>query len=162
MTQELRCYDYVNHPYEAVRAAVLANPTAMFREATHAGEHANPELRAKLGALELGAEIAIEIQGIDEGQSGARADKPATNIAFAWRAANKPQLFPVMTGTLSIYALTPTETQLALTGTYTPPLGVVGQAIDSVAMHKIAEQSVQGFIREIASYLRRTIGSSAA
>ncbi len=155
---ELHCYDYVNQPYATVRAAMLADPQELFRIATGAGQAA--QLHVRLGALELGAEIAIEITRIDH--KCEPFERPVTTIDLAWRSRRGHTLFPLMTASLKIYPLTPTETQLELAGSYHPPLGVVGQAVDAVAMHKLAAASVTSFIREIATYLRRSLSTPSA
>jgi hypothetical protein len=59
-----------------------------------------------------------------------------------------------MDGVLSIYALTPGETQLDFLGHYDPPLGVIGGAVNAVVGHRIAEASVQRLISDVAQYLR--------
>jgi hypothetical protein len=153
MTHELHCYDYVNQPYETVRAELLADPLALFSRATSGGQKS--QLHVRVGVLELGAEIAIELTGIEE--KCAPFERPSTNLALEWRSARGSALFPLMKGTLAVYPLTPTETQLELSGTYVPPLGVLGDAIDTVALHRFAQASVTSFIREIATYLRRSL-----
>ncbi|HWO17337.1 MAG TPA: hypothetical protein VNO30_01130 [Kofleriaceae bacterium] len=55
---------------------------------------------------------------------------------------------------MSIYALTPNDTQLDLVGFYEPPLGILGVAVDAIAMHRIAEESVRGFVQDVAMFLR--------
>jgi hypothetical protein len=156
--KELHCYDYVNHPYEAARAAVLADPQALFQRATSSG--ANPELHARVGALELGAEIEISIRAIDEPRSPFA--HPATNLVLEWKATHNPGLFPIMQATLSVYPLTPTETQLDLSGIYDPPLGFLGDLVDAAALHRYAEASVQRLVRDLATCLRRELSSVPA
>ena len=62
-----------------------------------------------------------------------------------------------MTASLWVYALAPRETQLELTGVYDPPLGLLGDAIDALALHRFAEASVQRFVNNLAAYLRREL-----
>lgn len=154
---ELHCYDYVNQPYPVVRAAVLADPQELFRVATSNGSAA--QLHVRVGAVELGAEITIEITRIDH--KCEPFERATTTIDLAWRSRRGQALFPLMTASLKIYPLTPTETQLEISGTYHPPLGVIGQAVDAVAMHRFATASVTSFIREIATYLRRALAPAA-
>lgn len=156
---ELHAYEYITHPYEAVRMAVLADPLAVIRSATSTlstlrDGAAGAELHAKAGALEIGAEVAIEIRGIEDRQS-------CVAIAITWSAKRRPGLFPTMTGIVSIYPLTPTETQLEFSGTYDPPFGVVGDALDTLAMRSFAKQSVNHFTQDIAMFLRSSIGSGS-
>jgi hypothetical protein len=158
MSHELHCYDYVNQPYELVRREILADPLAIFQRATSTGN--SSQLHVHIGALELGAEIAIEVLGVDENR--APLERPSTTLSLVWRSVRGTALFPLMTATLAIYPLTPTETQLALDGTYDPPLGVLGDAIDAVALRRFAQSSVASFIRETATYLRRSLTSNHA
>ncbi len=155
---ELHCFDYVNHDYESVRAALVAHPTAILHQATTrgAGEAAISELRMTIGAIELSAEIEIEIGSTSPARSP--LGKPALAVALSWCSPRRPGWFPKMTATLTCYALTPTETQLDFDGTYEPPLGLFGAVVDAVAMHRFAERAVANFVREVASYLRDEIG----
>lgn len=154
MSAELRCYDYVNQPFEIVRRAVLADPQELFRRGT------DNKLHVKLGGLDVGTEIEIEVAGVTELRED--FERPATHIALSWRNHRSPSWFPVMTATLAIYALSPTETQLELFGTYAAPLGVVGEAVDAVAMRRIAQESVATFVREVAAHLRKSLPAAQA
>ena len=53
-----------------------------------------------------------------------------------------------MTAVLAVYPLTATETQLDFSGQYDPPLGAVGDAVDALVGHRIAEASVHRFVTE--------------
>lgn len=92
--RRVRAYDYVNHPYQAVRDTLFAGPLAVFRRATQPASRDEPgvgaELRAKLGPFTVSNEVAVE----------------------------------------------------------------VGDAIDAVAMHTIAESSVAGVLHDVAGFLR--------
>ena len=153
---ELRCFDYVNHPYGQVKRALTDNALSIFERATRStanrAHEVGAELRVRLGAVEIAADIAIEVTAIARAQSP--ANQPATRIDLTWRSKRSPGLFPAMTGSLWAYALSPRETQLELTGSYDPPLGLLGDAIDAIALHRIAEASVQRFLTDVAAYLR--------
>ena len=69
-----------------------------------------------------------------------------------------PRLFPIMKADLSIYPLTATETQLDFKGVYEPPLGPLGEAVNAIVGHRIAEVSVHRFVSDVAGYLRKTLG----
>ena len=153
---ELRCYDYVNRPHEQVNDALTGNALAIFERATHSAaaraDDIGAELRVRIGALEIATEVDIAITDVPGAQSP--DGKPATRLDLTWRSIRRPGLFPEMTGSLWAYALSPRETQIELVGTYDPPLGLLGDAIDAIAMHRIAEASVQRFISNVAAYLR--------
>lgn len=154
--RELRCYDYVNHPYAIVRDALLGDTRGIFQRATKAAstraEALAANLRVSLGALEIGVEITIRVAKVEETRSP--LGSPATAVSLAWQAVRGAWLFPAMEATLSLYALSATETQLDLRGMYTPPLGVFGTALDAMVGHRVAEASVLRFVQDVAEYLR--------
>ncbi len=150
MSAELHCYDYVNQPFEIVRRSVVADPQALFARATSMGT--GGKLHVRLGGIDLGAEIDIEIEGVTEVRES--LERPVTTLALTWRSRKSPAWFPVMAAKLAIYPLSPPETQLELSGTYQAPLGVLGGVVDAVAMGRIAQDSVETFVREIATHLR--------
>jgi hypothetical protein len=147
---EVHAYEYITQPYDAVRAVVLADPAAVFRSPTASGA----ELHAKAGPFDIAAEVDIQLLGVATECSEPPHGRPATRISIAWRAKHRPHLFPTMIATLSIYPLTPTETQLDFAGVYDPPLGVVGEAFDAIAMHGVAKDSVTGLVQGVARFLR--------
>ncbi len=165
--REVRAFDYVNQPYERVREALRDNALEIFRNATRAAASraraVASGLHVNIGGLEIGAEIDIKLNGIEQGGPIAGIGGESTRLRLEWEAAKAPRLFPLMKGDLSIYALTATETQLDFSGLYEPPLGPLGSAIDALAGHRIAEASVHRFVTDIAAYLRETLaGRSSA
>jgi hypothetical protein len=150
----LECFDYVNHPYPRVRDALLANPYAVFRNATAAAAAHAATLHVRLGAIDIGTDVAIQIDGL---ACDYAYGQPATKLTFSWQAANNPRMFPSMRATLRLFALSATETQLELHGTYQPPLGKLGEAVDAAAGHRLAEASVTRLLQEIAGWLREAL-----
>jgi hypothetical protein len=163
MNREIRSFDYVNHPYDAVRAQLEANAAGVLRAATLAAssraESVAAELRVEIGGLKVAAPIDVEVGTITESAGSAPRGR-ALHIPISWKSTAHPGLFPSMTAELSVYALTGTETQLDFRGEYTPPLGVLGSAIDAAVGHRIAEASVHRFIAEVAQYLRAHLGGA--
>ncbi len=158
--QKIRTYDYVNHPYEQVRAALGMNSASLFQAATKAATaRANSlasELRVDLAGIKLGADISISVKRTSQAPVSGLAG-PATVIELEWEAANLPHLFPFMKGELTIYPLTATETQLDFSGVYEPPLGILGSAVNALVGHRIAESSVHRFVADVAAHLRTTL-----
>lgn len=158
--REIRCFDYVNHPYDKVRDALGEDARAVFRSATKAAatraHSVASELRVNIGGLEIGADIAISVQRVDERPRGATTS-PVTRLHLEWEAAQAPRLFPLMRGELAIYPLTATETQLDFSGRYQVPLGPLGSAMDALVGHRIAEASVHRFVNDVAGYLRKEL-----
>jgi hypothetical protein len=160
--REIRSYDYVNHPYPTVRDALITDTQALFIEATRAATSraraVAAALQVNIGGLDVSADISLQVGDIKEAPP--QSTSPTIRIPIGWQAASKPRLFPLMSAELSVYPLTPTETQLDFLGRYDPPLGKVGDALDAVLGHKIAEASVHRFIADVAHYLRENLGKA--
>ncbi|MDP2054899.1 MAG: hypothetical protein Q8L75_14775 [Acidobacteriota bacterium] len=154
--QEIRSYDYVNHPYAKVREALVADPGEIFRAATRTAavraRSVAAELRVTIAGVDVAAEVIVSIGTITD-EAGPQGG-PLTRIPVSWEAAKHPQLFPLMSAELTVYPLTATETQLDFLGRYDPPLGVVGGAMDALAGHRVAEASVHRLISDVARHLR--------
>lgn len=157
--REIRCYDYVNHPYERVRDALKENALTVFQSATKAAasraQSIAAELHVDFGAIGVKTDIKIGVQSVEE--KAVAGSTPSTRLLLEWEAAAMPRLFPLMKGELSIYPLTSTETQLDFAGAYEPPFGAVGKTMNALVLHRIAEVSVHRFITDVAGYLRHTL-----
>lgn len=157
--REIRCYDYVNHPYAQVRDALSKDALAIFQAATTAAtsraRSIASELRVDIGGIGVEADIAISVKKIEEQASEMTA--PVTRLQLEWQAAKMPNLFPLMKAELSIYPLTASETQLDFLGLYEPPFGAVGKAMNAIVGHRIAEVSVHRFVSDVTAYLRQVL-----
>ena len=158
--RKIRCYDYVNHPYERVRDALKQNALMVFQSATKTAasraQSVAAELRVDFAGIGVKTDIKIAVKSIDEKNAGS-ASNPTTKLTLEWEAAKMPRLFPLMKGELSVYPLTATETQLDFSGVYKPPFGTVGKTMNAIVGHRIAEVSVHRFVGEVAGYLRQTL-----
>jgi hypothetical protein len=152
----LYCYDYVNQPYPRVRDVILANPHHVFRHATAAAAAHGAALHIRFGGVDIGKDVAISIAGIEHDHA---YDRPATKVLLEWHAENNARMFPVMKATLMIFALSATETQLELRGVYEPPMGRLGEVLDAIAGHRLAQASVSRFIQEVAGWLREDLAA---
>lgn len=158
--REIRCFDYVNHPYQVVRDALTRDAPAVFQAATKAAASrahgVASQLHAGVAGIELATDVAIRVTGIEQDVQDAPA-RPATRLRLEWQAAERPHLFPFMQAALLVYPLTAKETQLDFAGTYQPPLGKLGSVVDAIGAHRIADVSVHHFIGEVAAYLRTAL-----
>jgi hypothetical protein len=163
-TQQIRCYDYVNHPYERVRDALRDDALAVFQSATKAAAYRVQSIAAELhvdfGGIGIKSDINISVKSVEEKILDV-IPAPTTRLLLEWEAATMPRLFPLMKGELSIYPLTTTETQLDFLGFYEPPFGTVGKAMNAIIGHRIAEVSVHRFINDVAGYLRQALALQA-
>ena len=157
---EIRSYDYVNQPYHLVRDALKHDALAVFQSATKAAadraRSVASELRVDVAGIGVRAEIKIDVKSVEENALEG-VISPSTRLYLEWQAATLPGLFPLMKAELSIYPLTPTETQLDFLGVYQPPFGAVGKAMNAIVAHRIAEASVHRFVSDVAAYLRHAL-----
>jgi hypothetical protein len=158
--REIRCYDYVNHPYEQVRAALSKDAVAVFQSATKAAaaraDSIASELRLDVGGIGIQTDIWVSVRNIEH-KDRAGMSGPATRLQLKWEAARLPHLFPLMKAELSIYPLTATETQLEFKGIYEPPFGPLGETVNAIVGHRVAKACVQRFISDVAQHLRKTL-----
>jgi hypothetical protein len=156
--REIRCYDYVNYPYERVRDALRNDALTVFQSATKSAvsraQSVAAELHVDIGGVGVKADINVVVKNVEEQIE--TIPFPTTRLQLEWEAATLPGLFPFMRAELSIYPLTATETQLDFLGHYEPPFGVVGKAMNAVIGYRIAELSIHRFLAEVAKYLRQT------
>lgn len=73
-----------------------------------------------------------------------------TTIPLAWEATGTPGLFPKLDADLIVATVGPELCQIAMRGTYAPPLGPLGRALDRAVLHRVAEASVKGFVDRVA------------
>ena len=80
--REIRCYDYVNHPYGQVRDALSKDALAIFQAATTAAtsraRSIASELRVDIGGIGVEADIVISVKKIEEQASEMTA--PVTRL----------------------------------------------------------------------------------
>jgi hypothetical protein len=153
---KIRCYDYVNQPYEHVRDALKQSALTVFQSATKTAasraQSVATELHVDFGGIGLKTDIKIVVKHIEE-KTADSISLPATKLFLEWEAATMPRLFPLMKGELSVYPLTATETQLDFSGIYKPPFGPLGKTMNAIVGHRIAEASVHRFVSDVAGYL---------
>lgn len=77
-----------------------------------------------------------------------------TTIPFAWEATGTPGLFPRLEADLIVASVGPDLSQIAMRGTYAPPLGPLGRALDRAVLHRVAEASVKSFVDRVAQSIR--------
>ncbi|HEX2369546.1 MAG TPA: hypothetical protein VHM94_09965 [Acidimicrobiia bacterium] len=100
----------------------------------------------------LGVEVArVQVPAFVRLAVGMPAKGPGRlTIPLSWTAEGPSALFPEMDADLMLATLGPDASQLSLRGSYTPPMGAVGRALDRMLMHRVAESSVKGFVDRIA------------
>jgi hypothetical protein len=67
-------------------------------------------------------------------------------VPITWVATGARGLFPRLEGEMVVSEVGPELTQLIFRGSYDPPLGLVGEALDKILLHRLAEASVKHFV----------------
>jgi hypothetical protein len=77
-------------------------------------------------------------------------------IPISWRPTFAKKLLPVMHGKVDVSPVSKEETRLTVSGMYEPPLGRLGEQLDEVVMHNVAE----GTVKELAEVIAGRLGKS--
>lgn len=77
--------------------------------------------------------------------------------SLRWRAEKAHELFPVLDGDLELH--TGPEPALRLTGSYVPPMSVLGALTDQVVGRHLASEVVRGFTTNVAGRLSMATSS---
>jgi hypothetical protein len=139
-------YVHVGKPFPDVERSVLAL-VAGFGEFADAAYREAEEIRVRLGTNQR--PLLAKTVRLDAGEPVRGATQ--TSIPITWEATGTPGLFPTMEAEVVVAALGPAMTQVSLRGSYTPPLGAVGRALDRTLLHRISEASVKSFVDRIAA-----------
>lgn len=104
------------------------------------------DLGAPLGAL-----IAVPV----------RARVTSAHASHEWgiaiEAAERASLYPTFTGVMTLVPTTAAGCAIQLNGTYVPPLGKLGRAIDMTLLRGTAETTLRHFVRELASMITERV-----
>jgi hypothetical protein len=68
-----------------------------------------------------------------------------------WTASGAESLFPRLVADLVLSHIGSDRTKLSLQGTYDPPFGPLGRAVDRALLHKVAESTVQDWVDRVAA-----------
>lgn len=153
MHRSLHCYVYLDRPYDRVRQWLADQALETFRAAVGAAESRvrglASQLRGELAGVEVDVDVEVRVDRFRQTPIG--GDHPLCELDFSWRARSAPALFPSLSGQLVAHPVGPEETQLALFGTYQPPLGALGGLADAVLLHRLAEAAVHRAVHELAA-----------
>jgi hypothetical protein len=151
----LRAYVVIARPPEEVEAEMTAGARKwlpeMAGEASGDGDKLLSEAGFDFGKLRVSRRIKVEIG----------APRVASGIMFMpvrWRAATEAGMFPTLDGEFEVASVGSSRTQLALSATYEPPMGVLGRLADKALFHRVAEVTVQDFLVRIKSRLEQAGG----
>jgi hypothetical protein len=86
----------------------------------------------------------------------------SAGLAIRWEAAGSGSgVFPVLDADLRLSPAGEQLTLLTLTGSYRPPFGRAGAAVDRAVMHRAATATVRNFLASMAAVLTRQVTESS-
>jgi hypothetical protein len=150
----LHDYAFVPVPAEWVCARIIADQGGWLSGLAAGAAREGESLRLRVGPIEplplLSKTVTLHAdQPIVRGE--------ATIVPLTWRATGSQGIFPVLNADLEVSALSPQITQLTLRGSYEPPLGLVGQRLDRLLLHRVAEATIRSFMHRLADSLADTV-----
>ncbi len=83
------------------------------------------------------------------------------SIPIAWTGASGTRLFPRMEAELVATSMGTSTTHIEFRGRYSPPLEAIGEALDRVLLHRIAESTVSAFVKRLGRALETEVGSAS-
>ncbi len=84
-------------------------------------------------------------------------------LTLRWQASGPGQrLFPALDADITLTPAGTAETRMRLDGSYRPPLGIVGERIDTAMMHRVATATIHSFTGKIAATIVAPARTSAA
>ena len=141
----VRYYLELPIPPARVEQALLGSPEWLSELAGEA-QRRGDVLLAEVGVGPLGPRLGRRV--------AVRLGEPVafpsmTSLPMTWEPIGMDGLFPRLDADLEIGPLGEDRTQLAISARYRPPLGVLGQAIDRVLLHRVAEATVKDFLDRV-------------
>jgi hypothetical protein len=101
-----------------------------------------------------GLSKAVTVQSIPAYRRGA-----VTVVPIRWVATGPmTRVFPVLDANLELSAAD-AETTLTMVGTYRPPFGRLGEAIDKIALKSVASATIRTFLSQLSEVATQLVGS---
>lgn len=153
--REFRITARANVSYPDARRRLCADAAGLFHRATHARTDSGSlvALTATLAGVKVTKEVEVTVELHPDERPPLAPVLPATGVTIRWHVVTGSGLFPVLRAAIAAYPLEEGETQLDLHGIYVPPGGPIGAVGDSLFGHRIAEESLQRFLADVAAEL---------
>jgi len=136
----------VAFPEACKRLAQLADDGVLVSASEGAYSHEAVHL-ARVGIPGLSKLVRVQLREL------ARTDTSA-GLAIRWEATGPGgRLFPALDADIRLAPAGDGATLLAMTGSYRPPLGAVGDALDRGILHPVAAATIRNFLAEVAAQI---------
>jgi hypothetical protein len=133
-------------PAAQVERALLHSSAEWLSAMAGAAQERGDGLLAEVGVGPLGTHLRRRVRI----QLGEPVRFPSmTSLPLTWEPVGLEGLLPRLDANLELGSLGEDRTQLAISARYRPPLGVVGQTLDRVLLHRVAEATVKDFLDRV-------------
>jgi hypothetical protein len=147
----LRYFVVVARPIEEIETELVAGAQnwmpALAWKSNGQGLRLLSELGFEVGKRRIARRIEVEL-GAPRRLTG------VTLLPIRWKASSQAGLFPALEGNLEIAPIGKRTTQIGLSASYEPPLGLMGKIADRALMHRVAEITVKDFLDRIGDQLQ--------
>jgi hypothetical protein len=143
-------FQILKRPYNEIAAQMVADPRTVLGGGLDTARAAGEQLAVKVGPLRWPAVLAKTVE-INLGPIRTHGD--ALLIGFAWRARGGLSLLPRLEADIEIAPLGPSQSEIVLRGRYEPPGGTIGEKIDELLLHRLADSTIRSFLRAVCSEL---------
>jgi hypothetical protein len=112
------------------------------------------ELRSRVGPeTQLAKEVALEL-------GRPRISHSGLAIPITWRATGAQTLFPRLIGELEASRAGPGTSVLRVRGSYDPPFGWVGDALDHLLLQRVARLTMSDWVSRIGKALEESVDAA--
>jgi hypothetical protein len=144
----IRYYMEVPLPAGQVEHALLDSPADWLSTLAGSAQRRGDHLLTDVGVGPLGPRLGRRVTI----QVGQPVRFPSmTSMPLTWEPVGLDGVLPRLEANIELGALGEDRTQLAISARYRPPLGVVGQTIDRVLLHRVAEATVKDFLDRVGA-----------
>jgi hypothetical protein len=144
----IRYYMEVTLPAGQVEHALLDSPADWLSTLAGSAQRRGDHLLTDVGVGPLGPRLGRRVTI----QVGQPVRFPSmTSMPLTWEPVGLDGVLPRLEANIELGALGEDRTQLAISARYRPPLGVVGQTIDRVLLHRVAEATVKDFLDRVGA-----------
>jgi hypothetical protein len=144
----------VNFAVARERLTRLTEGDALITASEDAYSHDTTRMM-RVGAIGLSKLVRVQIRELTWTDESA-------GIAIRWEATGPGGgLFPVLDADIRLTPAGEHVTLLSMAGSYRPPLGSLGKALDRAILHRVATATIRSFLAEVAARIGGQPGGTA-
>ena len=100
---------------------------------------------ARVGVAGLSKLVRVQVREL-------AATDTSTGLAIRWEATGPGgRLFPVLDADIRLAPAGERASLLTIAGSYRPPLGPLGEALDRAVLHRVAAATIRSFLAQVAA-----------